>query len=162
MKKLIKQLQEDYQVVREKAARQCEHEGDYHTARLLRECNMFKGDESIEDLILLMFTPRGIEFLTRYNFPSLHTFRKFRRFKPERYGVYIDAGQIALADPKKAFLVGNTSAQMNYGHTTLYRLHMMHGASADLTAKGYSIVKIEKDATASVKIHIEDNAKVLQ
>lgn len=162
MRKLIKHIQEEWRLTKEAAAKQCESHGDYRMARLLRECDMFRGDETLEELIDLMFTPRGIEFLTRFHFPSLTTFRKFLRYKPERLGVYIDAGKIALTDTQRAFLVGNTTAYIKYGKTALNRLYMMHGATANITAKGFSVIKVERDNTASVEINIEDNAKVLQ
>lgn len=161
MKNLIKQIQEEWQVAKEAAAKQCELNGEYRMAQLLRECKMFRGDETLEELINLMFTPRGIEFLTRYHFPSLKTFRKFLRYKPERFGVYVDAGRIALTDTERAFLVGNTIAYIKYGKTALNRLYMMHGATANITAKGFSVVKVEKDATTSIEINIEDKARVL-
>ena len=161
MKRLIKQIQAEWQVAKEAAAMQCEHQGDVRMAKLLRECRMFRGDETLEELIGLMFTPRGIEFLTRFHFPTLSTFRKFLRYKPERFGVFIDAGKIALTDTERAFLVGNTTAYIKYGKTALNRLYMMHGATANITAKGFSVVKVERDNTASIQINIEDNAKVL-
>lgn len=162
MKKLIKQIQEEWMLTKEAASKHCENRGDFRMARLLRECEMFRGDETLEQLINLMFTPRGIEFLTRFHFPSLNIFRKFIRYKPERYGVYIDAGKIALTDMQRAFLVGNTTAYIKYGKTALNRLYMMHGATANITAKGFSVIKVERDNTASIEISIEDNAKVLQ
>lgn len=161
MKKLIKQIQEEWQVAKEAAAKQCELNGEYRMAQLLRECKMFRGDETLEELINLMFTPRGIEFLTRFHFPSLNTFRKFLRYKPERFGVYIDAGKIALTDTERAFLVGKTTAYIKYGKTALNRLYMMHGATANITAKGFSVVKVERDATTDIEIKIEDNARLL-
>lgn len=162
MKKLIKQIQAEWQVAKEAAAKQCELQGELRMAQLLRECRMFRGDETLEELVALMFSPRGIEFLTRFHFPSLTTFRKFLRYKPERLGVYIDAGKIALTDTERAFLVGNTTAYIKYGKTALNRLYMMHGAMANITAKGFSVVKVERDNSTSVKINIEDNAKILR
>lgn len=161
MSKLIKHIQEEWQVAKEAAAKQCELNGEYRMAQLLRECKMFRGDETLEELVNLMFTPRGIEFLTRFHFPSLNTFRRFLRYKPERFGVYIDAGKIALSDTERAFLVGNTTAYIKYGKTALNRLYMMHGATANITAKGFSVVKIERDATTDLDVNIEDNARLL-
>ena len=61
-----------------------------------------------------MFSPQGAEFLTTYNFPDIATFRKFKKYHPERFGVYIDCGEIAISDAKNVFLVGNTTARLKY------------------------------------------------
>lgn len=130
-------------------------------ARKLKECEMFKGSENLEELINLMFTSKGIEFLTKFNFPSLSTFRKFKKYHPERFGVYIDCGKISLTEARRAFLVGNTIATANYCETAGNRLYLMHGATASVIVSGYSVLKVEKDASSNVNCTINDRAKVL-
>lgn len=161
MKRLIKHIQEEWTAAKKAAQTKCENEGNYRMALKLEECEMFKGDETLEELIDLMFTSKGIEFLTKYNFPNLATFRKFKKYHPERLGVYIDCGKISLTEARRAFLVGNTTATTNYRETAGNRLYLMHGATASVVASGYAVVKVEKDASSNVDCSINDHAKVL-
>lgn len=160
--KEIKDAQGQWLEAKAKAARLQEGKGNFDLAAKLNACQMFKGDESIEDLAALMFSPQGVEFLTRYKFPDLAVFRKFKRFSPERLGVYIDAGQITLKNPEKAFLVGNTVAVIEYDELKAKRLVMMHGAKATVEASGWAVVRIDTDGTCNVDVKKADHAKVLR
>lgn len=161
MDELIYKTHKQWEAAKSKAQRICERNAQYGMAQKLKTCTMFKGDEDLEELVKLMFTPRGVEFMTKYNFPDLETFRKFKKYHPERFGVYIDCGKISLTEVRRAFLVGNTSATANYRETAGNRLYLMHGATASVTASGYSVVKVEKDASSNIDCSINDHAKVL-
>lgn len=161
MRDLIKDTQKRWAEVKANAQRDCENAARYDKATKLSLCSMFRGDEDLEALCSLMFTPQGAEFLTTYNFPDLSTFRKFKKYHPERYGVYIDSGKIEISDPKKAFLVGNTIATIKCEETAGNRIIAMCGAAAIIYASGYSVVKIEKDSKSKVSYTTNDHAKVL-
>ena len=160
--KEIKEAQKKWRVAKDAAQASCEKSYQYDMARKLSLCQMFTGDESMEEMINLMFSPQGAEFLTTYRFPDIETFRKFKKYHPERFGVYIDAGKIALSETRKVFLVGNTTAELKYSEIAGNRLILMCGASAHIEASGYAIVKIEKDDISKVEIVKSDFAKVLQ
>ena len=161
MKRLIKHIQDEWYAAKKAAKTLCESKGDYGMAFKLEECEMFKGNETLEELIDLMFTSKGIEFMTQYNFPDLATFRKFKKYHPEQFGVYIDCGKISLTEVRRVFLVGKTTATVNYRETAGNRLYLMHGAAASIVASGYSVVKVEKDDSSNVDCSINDRAKVL-
>ena len=161
MKKLISAIHIEWQKAKEKAQALCIEHNDYSMARKLEECQMFKGTETLEDLIHLMFTPKGIEFLITYSFPSLEIFRKFKGYHPEKFGMFIDCGNIEISDNQRVFLVGNTTAKINYRETAGNRLYLMHGAKASVIASGYSVTRIEKDESSQVQYILQDNAKVL-
>ena len=160
MKELIKKIQKQWKAAKDAAQSLCEESGQYDMANKLRECEMFKGTETLEELVKLMFTPRGIEFLTTYNFPDIKVFRIFKKYHPERYGLFIDSGEIELSEVRKIFLVGDTTAKLHYKDTAANRVYLMHGASAIITASGYSVVKIEKDDTCNISIIKLENAVV--
>lgn len=160
MKELIKKIQKEWQKAKDEAQMMCASIGNTELAQKLADCTMFKGTEDLEQLIKLMFTPQGIEFLTRYNFPDLATFRKFKKYHPERYGVYIDCGEISLSEARRVFLVGNSSATLNYRETAGNRVYLMHGARASIIASGYAVVKIEHDAKSSISYITNDKAIV--
>lgn len=160
MKELIKKIQKEWQKAKDEAQMMCASIGNKELAQKLADCTMFKGTEDLEQLIRLMFTPQGIEFLTKYNFPDLATFRKFKKYHPERYGVYIDCGEISLSEARRVFLVGNSSATLNYWETAGNRVYLMHGARASIVASGYAVIKIEHDAKSNVSYITKDKAIV--
>ena len=152
MKELIRRIQREWRAAKDAAQAQCADSGQYEMAAKLEACDMFKGDETLEELIGLMFSPRGVEFMTAYNFPNIATFRRFKKYHPERYGVYIDSGEISLLEARKVFLIGDTTAELKY---------LMCGAKASVAASGYAVVKVEKDKDSEVSYIVQDNAKIL-
>ena len=153
MKELIRRIQREWRAAKDAAQAQCADSGQYEMAAKLEACDMFKGDETLEELIGLMFSPRGVEFMTAYNFPNIATFRRFKKYHPERYGVYIDSGEISLLEARKVFL--------KYRETAGNRLFLMCGAKASVAASGYAVVKVEKDKDSEVSYIVQDNAKIL-
>lgn len=99
--------------------------------------------------------------MTTYNFPDIATFRRFKKYRPERYGVYIDSGEISLSEARKIFLIGDTVAELKYRQTAGNRLFLMCGAKASVAASGYAVVKVEKDKDSEVSYIVQDNAKIL-
>ena len=160
MEKLIRNIQRDWLKAKNAAQEQCASKGNMDLAQKLADCTMFKGTEDLKQLIKLMFTPQGIEFLTRYNFPDLETFRKFKPYHPERYGVYIDCGKIELSEARRVFLVGRSSATLKYRETAGNRVYLMHGAQASIIASGYAVVKIEHDKKSNVSYYTSENAVI--
>lgn len=161
MERLIKNIRKNYLEAKKEAARKCAAKGDLRLAQRILDCDIFTGEESFEGMVELIFSPQGIEFLTTFNFPDLATFRKFKKYHPERYGVYIDKGEISLIEPRRAFLIGNTTAKIIYRQTAGNRLNLMCGATADVTAEGYSLIRIEKDASSAVSVVTDPRAKIL-
>ncbi len=161
MEKLVKTIQKKWLSAKQKAVKLCESQGKLTLAKKIAECEMFRGNESLEELINLMFSPQGIEFLTTFNFPDVATFRKFKKYHPEQYGVYIDKGEISLVEPRRAFLIGDTIAEILFEETAGNRVNLMCGARATITARGYSLIRIEKDAFSEVKVNAEEHSKVM-
>lgn len=160
--KEIKDAQKKWQAAKNAAQSRCEKSHSYDMARKLGTCQMFTGEESMEEMINLMFSPQGAEFLTANNFPDIATFRKFKKYHPEQFGVYIDAGEISLSEARKVFLVGNTTARLKYAQTQGNRLILMCGATARIEASGYCVLKIEKDDKSNVEVNVSGHAKVMQ
>ena len=157
----IKQAYREWLEAKDKAARALELEGDFDLAGKLDACRMFKGNESMSEAVDLIFTPQGVEFVTRYGFPGIETMRKFKRHYPEWLGVYVDCGKLTLTDERKVLLAGNTTAWIKYSETQGNRLVLLHGAKAVVEASGYSVVKIDTDGTCEVEVVKNDHAKVL-
>ena len=160
--KEIKDAQKKWKVAKDAAQAKYEKSYQYEMARKLEACKMFTGEESMEEMINLMFSPQGAEFLTANNFPDIATFRRFKKYHPEQFGVYIDAGEISLSEARKVFLVGNTTARLKYAQTQGNRLILMCGATARIEASGYCVLKIEKDDKSNVEVNVSGHAKVMQ
>ena len=161
MKELIKKTQEAWKSAKSAAQNLCAEQGDLDMAGKLGACQMFTGEESLEDLVSLMFSARGAEFLTTYGFPSVEVFRQYKPFNPERFGVYIDSGEITLTEARRVFLVGNTTATLSYQETAANRVVLMHGARATVIADGFSVVNIETDKSSEFSFIKQGNAEIL-
>nr|DAL02900.1 MAG TPA: hypothetical protein [Caudoviricetes sp.] len=160
MENLIKDIQREWLRVKSDAARRCERAGQHEMAAKLAACQMFTGIETLPELVDKMFSPQGREFMTAFGFPDVETCRRFIPYHPEQYGVFIDAREIAVNDPKRVWLIGNTSARITCAKTQGNTIVVMHGATADITAAGYSVVKIESDKRSNANVTIADHAVV--
>lgn len=130
-------------------------------AEKLAACNIFKGTEDIAGIARLFTSPQGVEFCLAANFPNLATLRLFKRFNPERYGIYIDAGDITLKNPKTAVLIGRTTATVKCDTCENHTVTTMHGATATVLASGWAVVRTEAGASTSIIRRTTDNAIIL-
>lgn len=51
MKELIRRIQREWRAAKDAAQAQCADSGQYEMAAKLEACDMFKGDETLEELI---------------------------------------------------------------------------------------------------------------
>lgn len=160
MDNLIKSTQKQWQSAKKYAANRCRHTLP-EVAKQLDSCQMFTGNENLADLVALMFTPQGREFMLANSFPNLATFRKYKPYQPERYGVFIDCGKITLNDPGKVIVIGNTTAEIYCRQTQNNTVILMHGATAKIYAGGYSVTRIEKDRKSTAEVSASNTAKIL-
>lgn len=159
--KEIEEVQKKWKLAKEKAMTDCENRHDYEMARKLRECQMLMTVPDLDGLIQMVFSSRGVEALITYHFLDISQFRKFKKYGVEKYGVYIDCGEIALRDEKNVFLVGDTTARLKYAQTQGNRLILMCGATAHIEASGYSVLKIEYDEFSKVEVNVSDHARIM-
>ena len=133
----------------------------YRRAQAIGACSLFTGKETLEELVSLMFRPQGIEFMLQHKFPDLDTLREFKPYHPERFGVYIDCGEIDLTEARKVFLIGNTVARLKYREIARNQVYLMCGAKAQITASGYAVVRIENDFHSDINTTATENAVIL-
>lgn len=158
----VSRLHKHWREVSRDAQSRCkEHKMD-KIAKVLADCKLFTGKEEMNELIRLIYSPQGMEFMVKHYFPSMAEWREFRNFDADRYNIFIDAGDIRLLNPHRVILVGNTTATIEYTATEAYQLCVLQGAKAEVSAKGYSVVKIEADASAIVRCDKQEFAKVLK
>lgn len=139
MNKLISQIHED--------------------AQQLGACDKFKGNETIEELVELLYSPQGREFCIDNEFPTLDVLRKFKKLGVERYGIYIDAGAIRVSGRTHIFLIGDTTASIKCTDTKRYQVYLMHGAFARIEAYDYAAVHYEHDTQSTVRVELFNRAR---
>lgn len=89
MEDIIRQVYAQWRVAKEQARQECDSRSLPNMAEKYRMCDMFKGTEDLQSLIRLFTSPQGMEFCIKHRFPNIATFRLFKPFNPEKYGVYI-------------------------------------------------------------------------
>lgn len=162
MKHLIKTIYANWLKAKSKAQRLCERAGQDDMAAKIAECKMLTGSESLSELVDVIFSPQGAEFMTTFCFPDVKLLRRFIPFYPERYGVYIDAHEIELDNVRRVCLIGDTTARLSYTKTQGNKVVLMHGAHADIVATGYSVVRVESDKYSVANVMATDHAIVSQ
>lgn len=124
-------------------------------------CDKFKGSEDLQGIIQLFKSPQGLEFCIKNHFPRISTMRLFKPYKVERYGIYIDAGEITLSNPGLVLLIGNTTATLNCSsNKARNEVVLMHGAKAVINASEWSVTFIKVERGSYIK-NIKDYAIVL-
>lgn len=133
----------------------------YHQAQLLGCCALFKGTEDVDGLIELFLSPQGQEFCMRYHFPNIATIRLFKQYGVERFGIYIDAGQITLENPSRAIFVGRTSATVNCDTNERHEVVLFHGARAMVNASKWAVVFVKAETGCPCIKSQNENALIL-
>lgn len=130
-------------------------------ARQLNACDLFKGDEDLQGLVRLFTSPQGLEFCMRNHFPNTATFRLFKPYAVEKYGIYIDAGNITLENPRRAVLIGRTSATVNCDTNERHEVVVLSGAKALVNASRWAVVFTRAGAGCSCIKNTSGNAIIL-
>lgn len=160
-KETIKQIHSQWLVAKEQRRLKCEAHNMNEVARKLAACTLFTGKEDIPELARLFTSPQGLEFCLAANFPNLATFRLFKNSNPTRYGIYIDAGDITLHNPKTAVLIGRTTATIHCNKCQNSTIVTMHGATATVLASGWAVVRTEAGTGTNIVRRTSDNAIIL-
>ncbi len=161
IKDIIIQIHGQWLIVKGRAVSECERAGLHDVAEKYRACGMFRGTEDLQGLVGLLTSPQGMELCMRYRFPKPESFRQFKPFHPERYGVYIDAGEITLENPEKAVLVGRTSATVNCDVLARHDVFLLHGAKAVVNASGWAVVSVNEMKGCQLIRNVSGNALIL-
>ena len=146
MKRIIKNILEERRVIFKKMS-------------ISSDCKWFgsKKLQNLADLVDVFYHPQGIEFCQKHNYPSLDILRTFKSLSVEKFGVYIDAGDITLCNPEKIILIGDTKATItcNKGGSNII---VMHHAEADITAKEWAVVRVHYNSGCKVNSLALDRA----
>lgn len=94
-----------------------------------------------KSLAWLFFSPQGVEFCKRHNYPSLGVFRQMDGVISS-LGVYVDSTHNATNED--IAVVGDSQSELHFsGAEKPYKVILMHGAKAKIYAGMYAVVKVE-------------------
>lgn len=159
---LLHTLHAQWLARKDEAARRCDGRRLVNLADAYRRCDMFKGRETLSELARLYKSPRGVEFCLRHHFPALAELRRFKPDRPERFGIYIDAGRITVDEPRDTvLLIGDTEAEVNCAELRNYRVACLHGARATVNANGRAVVRCEAEEGAAIIRNAYGDAMIL-
>lgn len=131
-----------------------------------RDCGMVKGDETLQELIGLLLTPKGIEHCTKYNLPTLEVIESI---PPEELNSHPEVqvilnGGNCTAQPKEALvLIGDTNCHVEVSQLQdkATEIILLHGATLHLTATNYAVVQVTKAEGCEVSFTADETAKVV-
>lgn len=107
----------------------------------LGACNKSGKASDWKSLAWLFFSPQGVEFCKKHNYPSLEAFRRMDG-DILSLGVYVDKGCDLIN--QNVALVGEGQSELHFSDTERpYKVILMHGAKAKIYAGMYAVVKIE-------------------
>jgi hypothetical protein len=135
----------------------------YAQAKQLNACDKFTGKEqTLEDIVKLFKSPQGIEFCLKNYFPSTTTLRMFKQYDTAKYDIYIDAGNITLNNPRKAIIIGHTTATINCsGVKERHEIVAMRGAKVIVNARDWAVVSCNGDSGCSWIKNTSSNAIII-
>ena len=109
-------------------------------------------------LAQLFFSPQGVEFCKKHNYPSLEMFQQMGDVS--ELGVHINTD--CNIKNRDAALIGDALYELHFSGTEKpYKVILMHGAKAKIYAGMYAVVKVENisgdceiynDGTATIKL----------
>jgi hypothetical protein len=124
----------------------------------MKHCDKVSGNETLQELVSLMFTPQGREFCIKYNFPKLEDLREFKDVLKD-YNVIID-DYCEFENIENIAVFGNSHAVLKYNDVgKSYRVIAMHEANVRIISEGYAVVAVE-GIGANIIVEKKDNSKV--
>lgn len=131
------------------------------SASALGACERLDKVKNFHSLTSLFFTPQGLEFCHKNNFPPLGIFQAHKN-EVSDCNMYVDCGCIRLDKRKYICLVGNTSAEIEAsGVDFVHTVILMHGASATINASNYAVIKVVNISGSKVEINKDKTVIVL-
>lgn len=136
----------------------------------LGACNKTKGITTLAELVALFTSPQGREFCIKHNYPSREQWRQIADHwsaeELSRYGVYVDLPSDYTEtqdNPGTIIAVGETTHIdiRIWGADKLYRIMLMHGATATITASHYAVFDIEAGNGCKYQITKDETARQL-
>ena len=127
----------------------------------LGACKKIENKSSIRELVELFFSPQGIEFCEKNDFPNIDMLRSLKNEISE-FGIYVDSGLVMSVNEKDIALAGNTNGELTYDKNSYVNtIILMHGATAKITASKYTVLNIIIIGDCSYEIEKDDTVILL-
>lgn len=108
-------------------------------------------------LARLFFSPQGVEFCKKHNYPSLEMFQQMGDIS--ELGIYVNT-DCNLKNTDVA-LIGDAQYELHFlGTEKPYKVILMYGAKAKIYASMYAVVKVE-DISGGCEIFNDGTATIL-
>lgn len=114
----------------------------YNQAKIAGACDKFKKTNNPEKAIADMFSHQGCAFCVNNQIPDILTFRKLKELGVEKYGLYVDAGDIELENPEKAVIIGKTNCTLIVNGNTFVTIILLHGATLHVISSDHAKVVV--------------------
>lgn len=126
-------------------------------------CNKSNGVTDWKTLVWLFFTPQGIEFCEKNNFPTLEMFKEIKE-DVEPYNVFINAGVQKRSNDGCVALIGpKTKGELVYDdNSKVHKVIVMHGAKVDLVLRNYAVVRLISIGDNEIRRHRDKTAIILE
>ena len=133
-----------------------------HEAIDLGACEKTNSVSSWKTLSWLFFSPQGMEFCAKKNFPTLEMFREMDDELASNC-VFVDAGEIQRNNDSAIACIGNTDARLVFDDPTkVHKVIVMHGARVFIVARNYAVIKLVNIGDNKVSISKDSSSVILK
>lgn len=127
----------------------------------LGACSKSSAVTDWKSLVWLFFSPQGREFCEENNFPSIEMFQGMKPYVKD-WGVYVDAGSIALKNNLNTGIIGDTQATLEYtDNTKVHKLILMHSSKARIKVSNYAVLLLVNIGNCEMEIENDGTAKIM-
>ena len=133
-----------------------------HKAIDLGACEKTNNVSSWKTLSWLFFSPQGMEFCEKNNFPTLETFREAKE-ELAYNSIFVDAGEIQRNNDAAIACIGNTDARLVFDDPTkVHKVIVMHGARVFIVARNYAVIKLVNIGDNKVSVSKDSSSVILK
>lgn len=126
-------------------------------------CEKTGGVSDWRTMSWLFFSPQGLEFCAKNNFPPIDLFRQVDKDMLLLYNIFIDAGTIQRTNDSQIAVIGDTQAELVFDDPTkVHKVVVMHGARVKLITRNYSVIKLVNIGDNSIDLRKDKTSVILK
>lgn len=117
-------------------------------------CGLVTEQSTLQEMIELLNTPKGIEHCTLHNLPTYDILLALQDEAPIYW--HIEEPNLFLFNPKRAVLVGAfTDATIIIDGTNQAQITMLHGATAHIILRDFATAQVDRASDTDITIRKE-------
>jgi len=114
-----------------------------------------------KSLTWLFFSHQGRRHCSSNKHPLVNLFRE-KKQDVNKYGVFVDAGDIIIANDTQVGLIGETTAILFFtDNSKVYKIILMHGAKAKIVATNSTVILLANMDECQVEIEKDESVIIL-